>query len=61
MRKDSCRKCGNLLETIQTCSFCEKPIQFHCKNCNKDSEEQIHFDCFKESFEKEAIKLQNIK
>ncbi len=61
MRKDSCRKCGNLLETIQACSFCGEPIQFHCKNCNIDSEEQIHLDCFKESFEKETIKLQNVK
>lgn len=61
MRNDSCRKCGNHLDTIKICSYCDMPIQFHCNNCNVDTEEQIHLDCFKESFEQEAIKLQNIK
>ncbi len=57
MRNESCRKCGNELEVTKTCSFCDKPIQYHCNKCDVDTEEKTHFDCFKESFEKELEKL----
>lgn len=57
MRKESCRKCGIELEITKECSFCDKPIQFHCNKCNYDTEVQIHLSCFKNSFEKELEKL----
>jgi hypothetical protein len=57
MRNESCRKCGNGLQATRTCSFCEKPIQYHCNNCNINTEEQTHLDCFKQSFEQEVLKL----
>lgn len=58
MRNESCRKCGNGLQVTLTCSFCEKPIKLHCNNCNIDTEEKIHFECYKDSFENELKKIQ---
>ena len=60
MRSESCRKCGTELEETKSCSFCEKPIQFHCKKCDYDTEEQIHLDCFKDSFEKILKKIPQV-
>ena len=57
MRNDSCRKCGQQLDVIKSCSFCDKPIQYHCNKCEYDTEEQTHLSCFKESFEKEVEKI----
>ncbi|BDQ30334.1 hypothetical protein [Nitrosopumilus zosterae] len=45
MRMDSCRKCGLGLETKQKCSMCMEPIKFSCKNCNFETDEQIHSIC----------------
>ncbi len=60
MRNESCRKCGNDLEVIKSCSFCDKPIQYRCNKCNYDTDEQTHLDCFKDSFEKELEKLPHV-
>lgn len=59
MRKESCRKCGKILEVTKSCSFCDKPIQYRCNKCNYDTEEQTHLNCFKASFEKELEKIQH--
>ncbi|MFB5611593.1 MAG: hypothetical protein ACE5R3_01185 [Nitrosopumilaceae archaeon] len=61
MRNESCRKCGTELETIKSCQFCDKPIQYHCNKCDYDTDEQTHLNCFKESFEKEVEKLPHTK
>ncbi|HZS74463.1 MAG TPA: hypothetical protein VFA69_08185 [Candidatus Nitrosotalea sp.] len=45
MRTDTCRHCGYELETLKKCLICEKPYQFYCKVCRKESEEQIHYEC----------------
>ncbi|KEQ56518.1 hypothetical protein AAA799E16_01710 [Marine Group I thaumarchaeote SCGC AAA799-E16] len=45
MRTDSCRKCGTGLEIKQTCSVCKKPIKFECRECKRESDEQIHSVC----------------
>ena len=45
MRKDSCRKCGITLEITQKCSFCKEPLKYCCKECNFESDEQIHSSC----------------
>ncbi len=60
MRSESCRKCGNDLEITKSCPFCDKPIQYRCNKCDYDTDEQTHLDCFKESFEKELVKLLHV-
>ena len=42
LRQDSCRGCGFEIEPFRFCSFCNQPLQFRCRNCDKDTEEQIH-------------------
>lgn len=44
MRIDSCRKCGTELEMYKICSVCDQPIQFHCRKCDLETDEQIHTD-----------------
>ncbi|WP_428323974.1 hypothetical protein [Nitrosopumilus sp.] len=45
MRIDSCRKCGTELIVKQNCSVCKTPIKFECKDCKRESDEQIHSIC----------------
>ncbi len=45
MRKDSCRGCGLELEPFKICLGCNQPNQFHCLECNRTTDEQIHFGC----------------
>lgn len=45
MRLDTCRHCGYDLETLKTCMICNKPYQFYCKSCRKESDEQVHDAC----------------
>ena len=45
MHVEKCRQCGKNLIEIKQCQICKKPIQFHCKNCNLKTNEQIHLNC----------------
>jgi hypothetical protein len=45
MRMDSCRKCGFILDIKQKCSICTEPIKCSCKNCNFETDEQMHSIC----------------
>ena len=45
MRNDSCRKCGNKMETKDKCSTCKEPTKFVCSQCLVETEEQIHLQC----------------
>lgn len=57
MRIESCRKCGTELKLSKTCSVCSKPIQFYCKYCKANTEEQIHLDCYLDSFEEQLFRV----
>lgn len=45
MRTESCRKCGKEVQIKQNCDVCSIPIKFECKDCQIESEEQIHSIC----------------
>ena len=45
MRIDSCRKCGVVLEIKRKCNICKKPLEFSCKKCKFETDEQIHSLC----------------
>ena len=45
MRIDSCRKCGEKLETLKNCLECNVPTTLQCVQCNFVTDEQLHFQC----------------
>lgn len=57
MRFDSCRKCGKELEISECCKVCMQPNEFHCKNCNIITDEQMHFTCKLNSMDQKLIKV----
>jgi len=45
MRIDSCKKCGKELSIFEICDMCKNPTVFECKNCDIQTEKQIHYNC----------------
>ena len=45
MRTDSCRKCGDELESNKKCQVCSESNQFVCHKCGEVTGEQIHSTC----------------
>ncbi len=39
MKIDSCRKCGEQLQVMNTCN---QPLHFECNNCNSFVDDPIH-------------------
>ncbi len=57
--KESCRGCGSILESIETCTHCKEIMLWQCKKCN-NREEYIHIHNYKninESNQTTTIKI----
>lgn len=44
--KESCRRCGSILESIKTCADCKEIMLWQCNSCN-NMEEYIHLHNYK--------------
>jgi hypothetical protein len=44
--KESCRRCGSLLESIKTCADCKEIMLWQCNKCN-NREEHTHLHKYK--------------
>jgi hypothetical protein len=42
MRIDSCRKCGQTLQVLSQCNFCNQALQIECNSCNAFVDNPIH-------------------
>ncbi len=42
MRINSCRKCGQELQVMKLCGYCDQPLHFECNNCNASVDDPIH-------------------